>query len=158
MALTVNAGDAAVKSTAQPAAAVSGQIRRASRQTRSSVAPPSSGFKSQGQPSSTNGVSRSANPGQYEESIAPDGAASMNQRMGGTSLGTSSDGTRPASLPRAKARAWNSGAYSSIESGWARYTRRAAAASTSVAAALNGRGSAASRETSSRSGNCSPRA
>ena len=44
----------------------------------------------------------------------------MNQRNGGTRRCTNSGGTWATSDPRAKIRAWKTGAYSSIESGWPR--------------------------------------
>src|SRR6266478_1517746 len=157
MALTENAGDAAVKRTAQPGAAVSGQSLRATRKTRRRVAPPRSGLRSQGQPSQANGASSSANPGQYEDSMAPDGEDSMNHSDEGTIRGTSSGGTCACRCPRAKTCAWKSTAYSSMESGCARYTSKAQAARTSVTARMNLRGSAASRATKGLSENAAER-
>src|SRR2546425_4879271 len=140
MALTENPGEAAVSRTAQPAAAPSGQSLQATRKTRKRVTPPRSGLRSHGQPSQANGVSKSAKPGQYEDSMAPDGEPSMNHRDVGTSRGTSSGGTSACKWPRAKTRAWKRGAYSSIESGCARYTSNAEAASASVTARMKPRG------------------
>ena len=108
-----------MRSTAQPAADGEGKSLRARRQTIQRVAPPRSGLRSQGRPSAANGVSSKAKPGQYEEMTRPSTAASRNSPLRtGTSRGRTWGGTSPQSDPRANARAWKSGAYSSIESGW----------------------------------------
>ena len=120
IAFTTNAGDAAVSNTAQPAAAVSGHSPLAMRQMTRRVAPPIKGLSNHGALNQANGVSRSAKPGQYDEMRRPSGDASMNQRIGGIRRCTSSGGTCATSAPRAKIRAWNTGAYSSMESGWPR--------------------------------------
>ena len=105
MELTANAGDAAANSTTQPAAAVSGQSRRAMDQRTYRVAPPIKGLSSHGTPNAANGVSRSAKPGQYDDTSRPSLDASMNQRNGGTSRRTSSGGTCATREPWAKTRA-----------------------------------------------------
>src|SRR3989442_7250380 len=92
------------------------------RQIANSVAPPIRGLSSQGTPNHANGVSRSAKPGQYADTSRPSADASMNQRTGGTSLGTNSAGLSAMNEPRAKTRPSDRRPYSAIGSGGAPQT------------------------------------
>ena len=80
--------------------------------------------------------------------MSPEGDASKNQWTGGIRRGSSSGGTLPARPPRANAAAWNTGAYSSMESGCRLYTITAPQAQRNVVAATNACGRCDNRVTS----------
>ncbi len=116
-----NTGEAIVRSITSPAASAFWKSRFASLFITMSVTPDNTALHAHGMPSSVKGVSSKANEGQYFDATSPVAFEVVRKKFwnpSGTSRLSRSTGNWPVRRPDANAWLWNTGAYSSIDSGW----------------------------------------